>query len=1035
MQGKGLIKIVALLLFLLSLYQLTFTWKANQIEKEAKADAIEYAENQGYTGDEKSAQAKVYEQNYLDSLNEEKVFLNLFTYKTVKKSALKLGLDLKGGMSVVLEADIPNLLQNLSDDSKNANFLAAIAAAKEDQKSSQEEFIDLFVNNFEGSDTELLNIFQNADNDEELGFNAGKDQIRSYLKDEANDAFDSSYDIIQTRIDRFGLDQPSIQRQDANKRIIIEIPGVDNPTRVRELLTSTANLEFYEVYDNAEFSQFWMAANEEVKKKVSIDEELEAQRSTDIDEGDMDPDELTVENDNPEVQPDSGETTVQDSTVSDPDDISSILGEDISEELDSLELLEQGRKEFPLFQVFQPSQSPGPVVGFATKRDTSKVNEYLRMPEVQAVFPVNSRLVWESKPEVVENEDGTKQQIFRMIALRGDLDGNPQLDGSVIKTASDEVDEYNNPVVSMVMNQEGSSLWYDLTAKNVGKPIAIVLDNKVYSYPAPSEAISGGRSEISGNFTSLEARDLATILKTGKLDVPAKIIEEEVVGPTIGGESARSGVISLVAGLLLVLAFMVLYYGKAGAIADIALIFNLILVIGILAAAGATLTLPGIAGLVLTIGMAVDANVIIFERIREELRKGVGLAESVRKGYKASYSAIIDANVTTLIIAVILFFFGIGPIKGFASVLLIGIITSFFTGVLFTRVIKDDMLKKGKTISYWTGISENWFRNLQFNFVGKRKIAYIVSGIIVLASMLNLAIRQGDAIDLGVDLSSGRSYTVRFSEDASTLEVKNLLDTQLENTSNIVRTFGRDDQLKITTNLMTDEVGTEIDAQAETALYEALKPLLNGNDFETFKTENLMNRQKVDSTIADDLRKQSVWLTVLSLIFIFLYLTFRFLKWQFGVAAVATLAHDTFVLLAVFSFLRGIMPFALEVDQAFIAALLTVIGYSINDTVIVFDRIREELNLHPKMDYKEVINMALNSTLSRTLITSLTTLFVVLLLFIFGGEVIRGFAFALLIGIIVGTYSSIFVATPIVVDLYAKGQRKAVTKKTATTAK
>ena len=1016
MQGKGFIKVVAVLLLLLSIYQLVFTWKANQIENTAEQEAKEYVESLNVPEEEEYAAMKSYEQNYLDSIYDEPVFLNYFSYRKVKEAALKLGLDLQGGMSVVLEANLRNLLENLSDNSQNQAFLQALEDAKQAQQSSQEGFIDLFIQEFEGSDQDLVNIFQNADNDDQLGLGAGKDDVRAYLKQQADDAFDSTYDIIQSRIDQFGLLQPSIQRQDATKRIMIEIPGVDNPARVRNLLQSTANLEFYEVYDNTEFSSYWGAANQALKNHLASQEN----------------DSATATNEENSTQQD---TVPEDSTVESPEEDTSVSDE--QDELDDLlanteddtvtdslaqQSEEEIRKEFPLFTVMSPSQQPGPVVAFANKRDTAEVNEYLRIPAVQNAFPSNARLVWEAKPVDTEDAEGNSVKIMRLLALRGEQNGEPQLDGSAIKTAYPSVDQYNNPVVSMEMNQQGAAVWYDLTGKNVGKPIAIVLDNKVYSFPAPSEAIAGGNSQISGDFTQLEAQDLSTILKTGKLDVPAQIIEEEVVGPTIGGESAQAGMLSLLAGLILVLVFMVIYYGKAGIIADIALLFNILLVVGILAAFGSTLTLPGIAGLVLTIGMAVDANVIIFERVREELSKGIELPDAIRKGYKASYSAIIDANVTTFIIAIILFTFGIGPIKGFATVLMIGILTSLFTGVLFTRVIKDDMLEKGKHISYWTGLSKNWFQNLNFDFVSKRKFAYVISGLIVVVSLGNLLIKGTNAFDLGVDLSSGRSYTVRFEEPKDANDIKALLDDSFPaGTSNLVRTYGKDEQLKITTNLLTNETGTEYDQQAQTALYEALENEVNV-DYETFKDDYLLSSQKVDSTIADDLRKQSTWLTIVALVAIFIYLLIRFLKWQFGLAAVVTLAHDTLLLLAVFSFFRGVLPFALEVDQAFIAALLTVIGYSINDTVIVFDRIREELGLNPKKDYKKVINYALNSTLSRTLITSLTTLFVVLLLFIFGGEVIRGFAFALLIGIIVGTYSSIFVATPIVVDLYAKNK-------------
>ncbi len=1018
MQGKGLIKIIAFLLLLVSIYELVFTWKSNQIESTAKQKAEAYVSNLTLSDEESYNAMKAYQQNYLDSLYDEPVFLNVFTYKQIKQGSLKLGLDLKGGMSVVLESNIPNLLDNLVSNSKDVEYVNAINRALEAQKSSQADFVDLFIDNYTGNENDLVNLFRNADNAESLGVNAKKDDVRSYLKNEANEAFKSSYDIIQTRIDKFGLEQPSIQRQDANRRILIEIPGVDNPARVRNLLQSTANLEFYELYDNAEFSQYFGAANQALVQYIDKAEGLPTSTTATAQD---DITEVTDEEESSELEEQA------DSAGS--EGIDDLLNSADSNTKDSLELIEESKKNFPLFQVLQPSQVEGAIVAFAVKKDTSLINYYLSLPEVREAFPPNAKLAWQAKPQIVDQEDGSKEKIFSMFALRGDFDGNPQLDGGVIKTAFQDQDQFSNPAVSMVMNSEGASRWFDLTTKNQGKPMAIVLDNKVYSYPNINEPIAGGRSQISGDFTTNEAKDLATILKTGKLDVPAKIIEEEVVGPTIGAESARSGVLSMVLGLVLVLGFMILYYGGAGVIANIALVFNMILVLGILAAFGSTLTLPGIAGLVLTIGMAVDANVIIFERVREELEKGLQLAPAIKNGYKNSYSAIIDANVTTMIIAIILAAFGVGPIKGFAVVLAIGIITSFFTGVMLTRVMKDDRLAKGKNITYWTTISKNWFKNLHFDFLSKRRIAYFFSGIIVVASLVNLITRGANAFDLGVDLSAGRSYTVRFDQPVNSGDVKLLLDNSLPNTSNIVRTFGKDEQLKITTNLMIDVNSETSDAEATEALYEALKPMFTKDiSLDTFKSDFLMNSQKVDSSIADDLRKQAVWLTIFSLIAIFIYLLIRFQKWQYGLAAVVTLAHDTLFVLFIYSFFRGILPFALEVDQAFIAAILTVIGYSINDTVIVFDRIREELNLHPKKNYFEVINYALNQTLSRTIITSATTLVVVLCLFLFGGEVIRGFSFTLLIGIIIGTYSSIFVAAPIVADLYFRQDSKPTKK-------
>jgi len=1013
MTGKGFIKVVALLLLLLSVYNLFFTWQAGKVESKANAEAVQMANAIPNLGEEEmTKEVERYESAYLDSVYEEPV-INLgpvkFNYKYVKKTALKLGLDLQGGMSVVMEADQRNLLKNLSKDSQNSFFLTALDDAKEAQKTTQTDFVDLVAQNFKGDDVDFINIFRNIDSEaditERYGDSPSKSDIVKYLKSESNDAFASTYDIIRTRMDKFGLLQPTIQRQDASKRIMIEIPGVTNPARVRKLLQSTANLEFFLTYDGQDITPVLIEMDRVVKDRLDLENPIE-----------------------PVITPDSVEEVVAAEEQENVADTSgtALLEELLTEEEDPAETATDSQVERanPILSLLNRANTSA-AIGSVAKSDTAKINAYLAMAEVQAVIPQQAQFRWDAIPFTGEI-DGKDQKFFNLYALRGDLQGKPQLDGAVVRDASYQPDERNQPAVSMSMNEEGANAWEILTGENIGKPIAILLDDVVYSAPAPSEKIGGGVSSISGQFTITEAQDLATVLKTGKLEVPARIIEEAVVGPTLGKKSIRAGLLSLLTGLVLVLIFMVLYYGKAGIIADIALLFNLFLVIGILAAFGSTLTLPGIAGLVLTIGMAVDANVIIFERIREELSKGSALEKAVRDGFQASYSAIIDANVTTFIIALILFFFGIGPIKGFAVVLMIGIATSLFTGVLFTRVIKDDILKRGKHISYATNISKTWFQNLNFDFISKRKLAYIVSGTLVALSLGNLAINGGKAFDLGVDLSSGRSYVVDFGDnEVSTEEVNATLNDYFgSGVSTEVKTFGSDGQLKITTNLLTDQEGLEVDSQAENQLFSGLSQYLgDGVDFDQFRSTNLQSRQKVDPTIADDLRKQSSRIVLIALLCIFLYLFARFLKWQYGLAAVVTLAHDTLILLGAFSLFRHFMPFALEVDQAFIAALLTVIGYSINDTVVVFDRIREYLNLHPKKPHKEVINQAINSTLSRTLITSLTTLLVITLLFVFGGQVIKGFAFALLLGVLVGTYSSIFVATPIVVDLYDKGKK------------
>ncbi len=1001
MQNRGAILTFAILLALVSLYQLSFTFKTRQVEKAARA----YAQ-----GDPEK------EFNYLDSISGEEVYnflgLKKFTFKEVKELELNLGLDLRGGMNVTLEVAVDDLIRALSHYNTDSTFNAALQQARVMQRGSQEDFVTLFGRAFEEIDpnARLASIFLTLDLRDKININTTNAEVLNVIRTETDAAINNAFNIIRTRIDRFGVAQPNIQQLQTKGRILVELPGVKDQKRVRSLLQGTAMLEFWETYENQEVYTYLLQANDRLREMQASEKKAE---TTEPEEA------LTEEQEKAEEQ------VAEQDTVSEQE--SSLLAEleaagDTTQA--GLDDLENFRKEFPLFAVLNPSTDqqgqlfPGPAIGIAHSRDTAKVNEYLNREQIKSIFPRDMMFRWTAKST---DQAGN---YYRLIALKANTrDGRAPLDGDVITDARQDFDQFgSNPEVSMTMNSEGAKTWQRLTKENIGKSIAIVLDGYVRSFPTVQNEISGGRSSITGLETIEEAKDLANILKSGKMPAPARIIQEEIVGPSLGQEAIKSGLYSFILAFILVLAYMFFFYSRhAGFAADVALLTNMFFVIGILASLGATLTLPGIAGIVLTIGMAVDANVLIFERVQDELYAGKGIKLAISDGYKNAYSAIIDGQVTTLLTGIILYIFGSGPIKGFATTLIIGILTSLFTAIFITRIIFSWWLQRNKKIKFSNPKTANILRSTTINFLRKRKIAYVISGSLILISLGSIALR---GFNYGIDFKGGRTYVVRLDQDVQVADVQSALEVSFE-TAPEVKTFGANNQIRITTTYKIEDSGEEVDNEVNELLIKGLQDagMLDENvSFEDFTDKYLLSSQKVGPTISADIRRESVIAITFALLAIFLYILVRFTRWQYGLGAVIALGHDAIVILGIFSLLYTILPFSLEVDQAFIAAILTVLGYSINDTVVVFDRIREYLKLYPKRKIEQNMNESINSTLRRTMSTSLSTFVVLLSIFLFGGTTIRGFTFALLIGIVVGTYSSIFLAAPISYDL----QKKAV---------
>ncbi len=986
MQNKGLVRLFAIILSVVCLYQLSFTWFAKNVEKEA---AI-YAETTATSSD--SEDIGRLEKKYLDSVANTPV-VNLgfteFTYDEVKEKEINLGLDLKGGINAILEVSVRDILVGLSDQSKNPVFNQALDDATQAQKNSDKDYLTLFFEAFEGASQGSVklgdpSIFGNKSLKDKINFKMTDEEVKPILQDEVKGSINTAFEVLRSRIDRFGVTQPNIQRVGESGRILIELPGAKDIDRVRKLLQSTAELQFWEVYTNQEMAQFFLSANTTLAQILKPEEEVE-----------------------------------KDSATTTEEEIDDLLGE----VKDSIDFETQNPLFAKLFVRFPQTQGDiSSMLASASVNDTAAINSYLAMKEVRALLPADmkyTKFAWDVKA----NND-----FLSLYALKSNRDDVAPIQGDVISDAQQVFDQLGaNPEVSMTMNSKGTKQWAKMTTANVGKFVAVVLDDYVYSAPRVNDAITTGRTSISGQFTIDEAQDLANALKSGKLPAAARIIQSDVVGPSLGQEAIDSGTYSFIIALIIVLLWMIFYYGKAGIFSDIALALNILFIFGVLASFGAVLTLPGIAGIVLTIGMSVDANVLIYERIKEELNKGKGMKESINDGFSGALSSILDANVTTLLTGIILYVFGTGPVKGFATTLMIGIVTSLFSAIFITRLLIEWYVRGNKTLTFNTNITKNWFKDVDVDFLRKRKMAYIISGTILIVGIGSLLT---NGLNYGVDFKGGRTYTVRFAENVSAPEVANSLKDAF-GSSPEVKTFGSANQLKITTKFKIDDNSVGVDEEIQNLLYTGVQAFLpEGISYDQFKgADNEMNvgimqSIKVGPTIADDIKQAAFWAILGSLIVVFLYILLRFRKWQFSLGAVAAVFHDVLIVLSIFSLFYKVLPFDMEIGQSFIAAILTVVGYSLNDTVVIFDRIREFHLKHPNWVYSRTVNTALSSTLGRTVNTSLTTLIVLLAIFIFGGDSIKGFMFALIIGVIVGTYSSLFIASPIMYDTTEKLGKK-----------
>ena len=1011
MQSKGAIKFVAVLLAIACIWQLSFSLVTSI--QEGKAEA--YAQKAVETFKQSSEYANVPDvdkafyldslaknenRRYIDSISSEKVYFG-YTYKDVKAKEINLGLDLKGGMNVMLQVQLEDLVSALAGENKTPEFTKAISLARERSVNSPNDFITLFAQAWKevSNGQRLAQVFGTYDLASKIGPQSSDEDVLKVIRENAESAVANSYNVLRNRIDRFGVTQPSIQQLGNTGRILVELPGVKEPERVRKLLQGTASLEFWPTFDNADIAPYLQEADAALAATVEPDSALVAE--ADVKEA------------------------VSDS--------SSVLSDEVNASASDAKALAEYRKAHPLFAVLQPSGfRSGACIGFANGSDTAKVNRLLNQPEVKGIFPPEFRPVWSVKPSTYVKGGN----IFELVAIKvATRDGKAPLDGGAV---TDARVSYNgqgvnkgNPSVSMTMNAEGASIWARLTKDNVGHQIAIVLDDLVYSYPNVNSAITGGSSEITGNFDVEEATDLANVLNSGKLPAPAKIIQEQVVGPTLGSESIKAGLISFIIAFLLVLVYMIFFYSGAGFVADIALLCNVLLLFGTLVSFGAVLTLPGIAGLVLTMGMAVDANVIIYERVKEELAAGKGLSKAIADGYSNAYSAIIDGQVTTLLTGIVLFIFGSGPVQGFATTLIIGIITSVVTSIFITRIIFDDRVSKGKNVSFENNLTKDFLKHTNVNFIDKKKYSYLFSGILIVIAIASISFK---GFTYGVDFTGGRTYVVRFDAPVTAEQVRSAAENEFGETVE-VKQFGGESQMKITTKYKVDQESTDVDAEIEGKLYNALKGFFAEKDMtlgeftSTLDNPNgIISSDKVGPTIANDMKRSAIFAVLIALFVIFAYIAVRFNGWTWGLGGVLSLAHTAIIVIGFFSLFSGILPFNLDVDQTFIAAILTIIGYAINDNVVIFDRIREFKALHPKTDFKTNANIALNSTLTRTINTSVSTLVTMLAIAIFGGESIRGLSVALILGICFGTYASIFIGTPIMYDAYVWNEKRKAAK-------
>ena len=1006
MQGKGAITFLAILIGLACVFQLSFTAATAIQESKAAKSAQKVVEQV----QQSPSFAEVSELNrafyldsvrtaanklYIDSIANQKVYLN-YTYKNVKEKELNLGLDLKGGMNIVLQLDLAELVRSCAREKTTDEFNRAMALAQERADQTHEDFITLFAQAWDevapGKRLSFDIDLDKLSGDVKNKAKATNEEIISLLKEEAKGAIDNSYQVVERRVNQFGVAQPNIQKVAGTGRILVELPGVKEPERVRKLLQGTASLEFWETYTAQEIQPYLQELNDEVRMKLEA-LETEAGKEAPVAE-----------------QANDGDKTLEQELASSDDQQADATQEALM-------------KANPLFSRLQMMGGNTALLGIAHYRDTAQINAWIA--ENRGLFPADFVPAWSFKAFETETAPDT---YFELVALKSHAGKGPALDGKYISSANVNYNQMTGaPEVSMSMNSKGAIEWENITGENIGHQIAIVMDGQVYSYPNVQNKISGGNSSISGHFTQQDADDLANVLKSGKLSTPARIVQEQVVGPSLGSASIKAGMISFIIAFILILIYMVIFYRKAGIAADIALLCNVLFLFGALASFGTVFTLSGIAGLVLTMGMAVDANVIIYERVKEELAAGKALRLAISDGYKNAYSAILDGQITTILTGIILYIFGSGTIKGFAAVLVIGIITSVFTSIFITRLIFEARLKRNKDITFASEWSSRFLKDTHIDFLGKRKLTYLISGIVCLICLVFIFTK---GFSLGVDFSGGRTYTVRFDQPVTPEQVRGALLDEFQESAE-VKQFGGASQMRITTKYMVGDKSSETDRLIESKLYNALKGFyVNDLTLESFTStlENpngIVSSDRVDASIASEVRRDAVIAVILALIVIFGYIAFRFKNWTWGIGGVSSLIHNSIIVIGFYSIFSGVLPFTLDVDQTFIAAVLTIIGYSINDNVVIFDRIREYRTLFPKRPLDQNINEALNATLSRTVNTSVSTLLVLIAIAIFGGEAIRGFSVSLALGVVVGTYASIFIGTPIMYDLNRRKIAKA----------
>ena len=982
MQNKGFVKVFAILLTLVCVFYLSFSFVTRHYTNKAK----EFAK-----GDVK------IEQDYLDSLANEKVWFGNWTLKQCREMEISLGLDLKGGMNVILEVSVPDVIKALADNKPDEAFNKALATAAKQATTSQEDVITLFIREYHkiAPEARLSELFATQQLKDKVTQQSSDAVVEKVLREEVKAAVDNSYNVLRTRIDRFGVVQPNIQSlEDKMGRIMVELPGIKEPERVRKLLQGSANLEFWETYNAKDVTPYLQAA----------DSKLRAILANTVQSDSITTDSIVTE----------APTVAQ--TTSTADSLAAALkGESKAQTAN----LAQIKKDHPLLAIMQVNPNgQGPVVAYANYKDTADINKYLSMPEIQSELPKDLRLKWGVSPY----EYDPKAQTFELYAIKStERNGRAPLEGDVVVNAKDEYDHYGKPAVSMSMNSDGARRWAQLTKQNVGKAIAIVLDGYVYSAPNVNQEITGGNSQITGHFTPEQAKDLANVLKSGKMPAPAHIVQEDIVGPSLGQASINAGIISFAVALILLMVYMCSMYGFIpGMVANGALVLNLFFTLGILSSFQAALTMSGIAGMVLSLGMAVDANVLIYERTKEELRAGKGVKKALADGYSNAFSAIFDSNLTSIITGIILFNFGTGPIRGFATTLIIGILISFFTAVFMTRLFYEHFMNKDKllNLTFSSGISKNLMANVHFNFMGRNKLWFTITGIALIICIGSLVTR---GLSQSIDFTGGRNFKVQFENKVEPEQVRELIASKFGDANVSVIAIGTDGKtVRISTNYRIEEEGNNVDSEIEAYLYETLKPVLTQNitletfiDRENHTGGSIISSQKVGPSIADDIKVSAIWSVVLALIAIGIYILIRFRNIAYSIGSVAALACDTIIILGAYSLCWGWMPFSLEIDQTFIGAILTAIGYSINDKVVIFDRVREFLHLYPKRNKFQLFNDSLNTTLARTINTSLSTLIVLLCIFILGGDSIRSFAFAMILGVVFGTLSSLFVASPI----------------------